>query len=81
MLSLISDRFLKRFFGNRLQQCRVNPSSEAGSPLEKEGDKPTEPGCLPGEDSVEQEATLENKNAVFPENYISKTAPGEYWLR
>ena len=68
MLSLISDRFLKRFFGSRLDRYRVNPASEVGRPMENKGDKPTEPGCLPEEDPLEQEATLENKNAVFPKN-------------
>ena len=68
MLSLISDRFLKRFFGSRLHRCRVNPASEIGSPMENEGDMPTESGCLPEEDPLDKEATLEYKNAVFPEN-------------
>jgi hypothetical protein len=61
MHSLIGDRFLKQFFGSRLHRRRVNPASEAGSPMENEGDKPTEPGYLPGEDLLENEATLENK--------------------
>ena len=61
MHSLIGDRFLKQFFGSRLHLHRVNQASEAGSPMENEGDKPTEPGYLPGEDPLEEEATLENK--------------------
>ena len=62
MQSLVGDRFLKQFFGSRLHRRRVNPASEAGSPMENEGDKPTEPGYFPGEDSLKKEATLENKN-------------------
>ena len=72
MLSLISDRFLKRFFGSHLHRYRVKPASEVGRPMENEGDQPTEPGCLPEEDPLEKEATPENKNAVFPENRSPK---------
>jgi hypothetical protein len=61
MYSLIGDRFLKQFFGSCLRLHRVNLASEAGSPMENEGDKPTEPDYSPGEDPLENEATLENK--------------------
>ena len=61
MNALIGDRFLRQFFGSRVHRRRVNPASEAGSPMENEGDKSTEPGYLPGEDPLEKEATLENK--------------------
>ena len=54
MQSLVGDRFLKQFFGSRLHRRRFNPASEAGSPMENEGDKPTEPGYLPGEDPLKR---------------------------
>jgi len=61
MQSLIGERFLKQFFGSRLHRRRVNPASEAGSPMENEGDKPTEPGYIPGEVPWDKETTPENK--------------------
>jgi hypothetical protein len=61
MYSLIGDRFLKQFFGSRRHLYRVDLASEAGSPMENEGDKPTEPGCSPGEDPLKNEPMLENK--------------------
>jgi hypothetical protein len=61
MYSLIGDRFLKQFFGNRLHLHRVNLASEVESPMENEEEKPTEPGYSSGEDPLENEATLENE--------------------
>jgi hypothetical protein len=61
MYSLIGDRFLKQFFGSRLHLHRVDLASEAGSPVENEGDKPTVAGCSPGEDPLKNETMLEYK--------------------
>jgi hypothetical protein len=61
MYSLIGDRFLKQFFGSRLRLYRFNLANEAGSSMEEEGDKLTEPGYSPWENPLENEATLENE--------------------
>jgi hypothetical protein len=86
MYSLIGERFLKQFFGSRLHLHKVNLTSEAGSPMENEGDKPTEPGYSPGEDPLENEATLEyeqtgevNQLAV-PENGSDQPTTEDYPL-
>ena len=65
MDNLISDRFLKRFFGNRSQQPETNPTGEAGMLSEKEANSPetesaVEPGCPPKEDLPEKKARLDN---------------------
>jgi hypothetical protein len=77
MYSLIGDRFLKQFFGSHLRLNRVNLASEAGSMLENEGDKPTEPGYSSGEDPLEHEATLENEQ-TGETNQISGPGNGSY---
>jgi hypothetical protein len=80
MYSLIGDRFLKQFFGNRLHLHRVNPVNEAGDPIEIEGDKLTEPGYAPGEDPLESEPTLESnktgeiKKLASPDNGLIQPA-------
>jgi hypothetical protein len=61
MYSLIGDRFLKQFFGSRLNLHRVNLASEAESPMKNDESKPTEPGYSPGEDPLENEAKPKNK--------------------
>lgn len=64
MQSLIGDRFLKRFFGSRLQRSRTNANSEALT-LPENGEKPptaekpAEQGCPPSEVLPEKEAKLE----------------------
>jgi hypothetical protein len=72
MLSLISDRFLKRFFRSHMYRYRVNPANEVGNPMENEGDEPIEQGRLPGDDPLEKKAILEDESAVFPENCSPK---------
>jgi hypothetical protein len=86
MYSLIGDRFLKQFFGGRLHLNRVNLTSEAGSPMENEGDKPNEPGYSPGEVPLENEATLENEQTgkvnqlAVPENGSDQATTDDYLL-
>ncbi len=58
MHSLISDRFLKQFFENRLNVLKDNPE---GIPMMNEEDKLTGPGYFTGEEPLEKEAKLENK--------------------
>jgi hypothetical protein len=65
MQSLIGDRFLKRFFGSRLDRNRANPNGEALTLPENEekhpsAEKPAKPDCPPREDLPKKEATLEN---------------------
>lgn len=60
MQSLIGDRFLKRFLGNRTHRHRANPAGEALTLPEYAAKKPAEPGCPPREGLPEKEATLEN---------------------
>jgi hypothetical protein len=64
MQSLIGDRFLKRFFGSRLQRSRANANSEALILPDNEekppsAEKPAEQGCPPSEVLPEKEAELE----------------------
>jgi hypothetical protein len=86
MYSLIGDRFLKQFFGSRLHLHRVDLASEAGSPMESEGDKSTEPGYSPGEDPLKNEAMLENKKTgeikepVSPDNGSVQPTTDDYPL-
>jgi hypothetical protein len=86
MYSLIGDRFLKQFFGSRLHLHRVNLTSEAESPVKNEGDKPAEPGYSPGEEPLENEATLENEQRdevnqlAVPENRSDQPTNDDYPL-
>jgi hypothetical protein len=61
MYSLIGDRFLKRFFGNRSQQGRVNPANEAITLPANELDKPDEPGYTTRGNPADTDAMLENE--------------------
>jgi hypothetical protein len=86
MYSLIGDRFLKQFFGSRLHLHRVDLASEAGSPMENEGDKSTEPGYSPGEDPLKNEAKLENEQTgevnqlAVPDNGSDQPTTDDYPL-
>ncbi len=59
MQSLIGDRFLKRFFGDRSYRHKPNPAGEDESTLEYEAANPTELYCSPEEDLPNKEAALE----------------------
>ena len=60
MQSLIVDRFLKRFFGNRSHRHRANPAGEEKSLPENASANTAEPECPPKEDQLKKEAMLEN---------------------
>jgi hypothetical protein len=74
MQSLIGDRFLKRFFGNRLHRRGANLASEATTLPANETDSPVEPdyttrGNLPDKDAkLENEQTSEVNQLAVPEN-------------
>lgn len=74
MYSLISDRFLKRFFGSHLHRRWVNPVSEVMTLPANETDKTDEPGYttsgnLPDTNAkLENEQTGENHQLAGPEN-------------
>ena len=59
MQSLIGDRFLKRFFGDRSHRHMPNPAGEEKSLPENAAVKIAEPVCPSKEDLPKMEATLE----------------------
>jgi hypothetical protein len=76
MQNLISDRFLKQFFGSRMDRYRVNLASEAMALPANETHKPDEPGYAPDMDAtLENEQTGEVNRCTVPEN---ESPPGRY---
>jgi hypothetical protein len=61
MLSLIGDRFLKRFFGSSRPRHRANTAGEAMTLLEDGAEKAGEPDYPPRENLPKKEATAEDK--------------------
>jgi hypothetical protein len=61
MNSLIGDRFLKRFFGNRSHRHSANLTRVALISPEPTAEKPAEQDCPTGEGLPKEEATPENK--------------------
>ena len=66
MYGQILDRFLKRFYGNRLHRHRTNSAGEEMTSPENEGKHPSaeklnEPGCSEMEDRLEEAPLKTNK--------------------
>ena len=86
MQSLISDRFLKRFFGSRLHRRRVNPVSEAMTLPANETDKPDESGDTPRGTPPDTDATVENEQTgevnqlAVPDNGSDQPTTVDYSL-
>lgn len=84
MYSLIGDRFIKRFFGNRFHQHRVNPACEEMTLPANETDKPDEPGYATRGYPPDTDATLENETTGevnqldVPENGSDQPTTDEY---
>lgn len=74
MNSLIGDRFLKQFFGRRMDRHTANPAGEAMALPANETDEPDESGIamrgnLPDTDAdLENEQTGEINQLTVPEN-------------
>lgn len=73
MNSLIGERFLKRFLGNRDHRHKANPDGKEQSMQENDGDSlsiesTAEPDCQTREDLPEKEAVLEIKTGESKQN-------------
>jgi hypothetical protein len=76
MYSLIGDRFLKRFFGSRFHQRRVNLASEALTLPANESVIPDETGYTTGGNPADTDVMLENEQT----GKINQFAGPEYGL-